>query len=188
MGHFLLSMVLLGAAVALWWRARSERTERADAAPRVVTLATRSLLFFGMLAITAGTFASAAGPHSGGDGTDDVVPRLEVFGVDTLDTLIKWHGRTGTLLGLVTLLALYLARKHGGSPALKRALTVTALLVASQGVIGLVQYLLQLPAGIVWIHIVVATLTWIAILVAVAAAGALHPREARRPAPAAVRA
>ncbi len=188
MGHFLLSMVLLGAAVALWWRARAERAERAAAAPRPVTLATRSLLFFGLLAITAGTFTSAAGPHSGGDGTNDVVPRLTIFGVDTLDTLIHWHGRTGTLLGLATLFALWLARKHGASDQVKRALAAVALLVASQGVVGFVQYELQLPAGIVWVHIVIATLTWIAILVAVAAAGALHPAEARRPAPAAVRA
>jgi len=51
-----------------------------------------------------------------------------------------------------------------------------------------VQYLLQLPAGLVWVHIVVATAAWLTILVAVAAAGALRPAEARRPAPAAVRA
>jgi cytochrome c oxidase assembly protein subunit 15 len=188
MGHFLLSMALLGAAVALWWRARSERSERADAQPRKVVLATRALVPLGLLAITAGTFASAAGPHSGGDGTNDVVPRLTVFGTNTLDTLIHWHGRTGTLLGLATLGAWYLARKHGASPVLKRALTTIALLVASQGVVGFIQYELQLPAGIVWVHIVIATLTWVAILVAVAAAGALAPAEARRPAAAAVRA
>ncbi len=188
MGHFLLSMALLGAAVALWWRARSERSERADAQPRKVVLATRALVPLGLLAITAGTFASAAGPHSGGDGTNDVVPRLTVFGTNTLDTLIHWHGRTGTLLGLATLGAWYLARKHGASPALKRALTTIALLVASQGVVGFIQYELQLPAGIVWVHIAIATLTWVAILVAVAAAGALAPAEARRPAAAAVRA
>ncbi len=188
MGHFLLSMLLLGAAVALWWRARAERSERAAVAPRPVTLAVRALLPLGLLAITAGTFASAAGPHSGGDGTNDVVPRLTIFGVDTLDTLIHWHGRTGTLLGLATLGAWYLARKRGAPDAVKRALTATALLVAAQGVVGFIQYELQLPAGLVWVHIVIATATWLTILVAVAAAGALHPAEARRPAPAAVRA
>jgi len=188
MGHFLLSIVLLCAAVALVWRARFEPDERPAPADRPVTLAVRALLPLGALAITAGTFASAAGPHGGGDGTADVVPRLEIFGVETLDTLIKWHGRTGTLLGLATLFAWWLARRHGADARVRRMLTATALLVASQGVIGFAQYELQLPAALVWLHVVVATATWLTILFAVAAAGRLVPAAASAPAASAARA
>ena len=43
--------------------------------------------------------------------------------------------------------------------------------------IGGVQWALELPAGIVWVHIAVATFTWVAMLWSVAAAGRLRPRE-----------
>jgi cytochrome c oxidase assembly protein subunit 15 len=52
-----------------------------------------------------------------------------------------------------------------------RALTTICVLVAAQGVIGFAQYELELPAGLVWIHVAVAASTWMAILFANAAAG-----------------
>lgn len=174
MGHFLLSMLILCVAVALVWRARFEPEQRPEPAPRRVTLATRLLLPVGALAILAGTFASAAGPHAGSAGTGEVVPRLDFWGADTLDLLIRWHGRTGTLLGLTALGAWFVARRLGGSADLRRALTAVCLLVASQGVVGFIQYELQLPAELVWLHVLIATAAWLAILFAVAAAGQLQ--------------
>jgi cytochrome c oxidase assembly protein subunit 15 len=179
MGHFLLSMVLLAAAVALYWRARRDPEELAHPRhdPRLVK-ATRALLPFGVLAITAGTLATAAGPHAGENENNDPVERLGAFG--TLDTVIHWHGRTGTLLGITALAVWFLARRWDGGPELRRALTALCLLVAAQGVIGFAQYELELPAEIVWLHILVATGAWVALLLAVAAAGRLRP--ARQPA------
>ena len=174
MGHFLLSMLILCAAVALVWRAGFEPEQRPAPAPRRVTLLTRLLLPVGALAIVAGTFASAAGPHAGSAGTGEVVPRLDFWGAGTLDSLIHWHGRTGTLLGLCALAAWFVARRSGGPDELRRALTAVCLLVAAQGVVGFVQYELRLPAEIVWLHVVIATGTWVAILFAVAAAGRLE--------------
>ena len=179
MGHFLLSMVLLAAAVALYWRARHEPEEldRPRHDGRLVK-ATRVLLPVGALAIVAGTLATAAGPHAGENEENDPVSRIDAFG--TLDTVIHWHGRTGTLLGLTALVVWFLARRWGGDAELRRALTALCLLVAAQGVIGFAQYELELPAEIVWLHILVATGAWIALLLAVAAAGRLSP--ARQPA------
>ena len=37
------------------------------------------------MTIFAGTAATAAGPHTGGTGTDDVVPRLVFKGAETLN-------------------------------------------------------------------------------------------------------
>jgi cytochrome c oxidase assembly protein subunit 15 len=178
MGHFLLSMVLLAAAVALYWRARREPEELAEPRhdPRLVK-ATRVLLPVGALALAAGTLATAAGPHAGENEENDPVSRLDTFG--TLDTVIHWHGRTGTLLGVSALVVWYLARRWRASAELRRALTALCLLVAAQGVIGFAQYELELPAEIVWLHILVATGAWIALLLAVAAAGRLNP--ARQP-------
>ena len=167
MGHFALSMLILASAVALYWRASHEPGERPLQDRRVV-LATRALLPIGALAIFAGTVATAGGPHPGSAGTGEVVPRLTWLPVDDL---IHWHGRSGTLLGLSALAAWFIARRFGADRAVRRSLTALCLLVASQGVVGFVQYELELPAGIVWVHVVLATFTWLAVLFAVASAG-----------------
>jgi cytochrome c oxidase assembly protein subunit 15 len=180
MAHFLLSMLILCAAVALYWRARREPDQLARPShDRRLVRATRVLLPVGALALVAGTVATAAGPHAGENEEDDPVGRLDLFG--TLDTVIHWHGRTGTLLGLSALAVWFLARRWGGSAELRRALTALCLLVAAQGVIGFAQYELELPAEIVWFHILVATAAWIALLFAVAAAGRLSPAPAPAP-------
>jgi len=173
MGHFLLSMLILACAVALFWRARHEPGERPVNDRRVV-LATRSLLGFGGLALFAGTVATAAGPHPGSAGTGEVVGRI---GWQSLDALIHWHGRTGTLLGLAAVGTWFLARRLGADHATRRALTALCLLVAAQGLIGFAQYELNLPAELVWVHIVVASSAWVSILFANAAAGRLAPRS-----------
>lgn len=172
MAHFLLSMAILAAAVALYWRARHDPASR-PAVARPARLATRALLPLGGLAIVAGTLATAAGPHPGHTSADEPIGRLDVL---ALDTLIHWHGRTGTLLGLASLLAWWLARRHGAPRPLRVSLTVLCLLVAAQGVIGFIQYELALPAGLVWLHVVVASAAWIAILFANAAT----PRPVRQ--------
>jgi cytochrome c oxidase assembly protein subunit 15 len=172
MGHFLLSMVILATAVALYWRARYEPGERPVNDRRTV-LAVRALLPLGALALFAGTLATAAGPHPGSAGTGEVVPRIDLL---NLDALIHWHGRTGTLLGLASVAAWFVARRLGADPQTRRALTALCLLVAAQGLVGFVQYELDLPAELVWLHIVVATMAWISILFANAAVGAL-PRK-----------
>ena len=54
------------------------------------------------------------------------------------------------------------------------------VLLAAQGLVGSVQYELKLPSDMVWVHVALATLTWLAVLWAVAAAGSLQPRQRRR--------
>ena len=61
-------------------------------------------------------------------------------------------------------------------------LTVLCLLLASQGIVGFIQYETKLPTEIVWVHIALATATWLAVLWSVAAAGRLEPRSAPEPA------
>jgi cytochrome c oxidase assembly protein subunit 15 len=50
--------------------------------------------------------------------------------------------------------------------------------MAAQGLVGSVQYELRLPAEMVWVHVGLATFTWLALLWSVAAAGRLIPRKA----------
>jgi heme A synthase len=60
-------------------------------------------------------------------------------------------------------------------------LTALGVLIAAQGLVGSVQYELQLPTEMVWIHVGLATVTWLVILWSVAAAGRLVPRAAPQP-------
>src|SRR3954468_24249845 len=69
--HFLLSMALLVACVALAWRATYEPGERPPAHDRLTMWTVRALLVPGGLTLALGTIATAAGPHAGGEGTGD---------------------------------------------------------------------------------------------------------------------
>ena len=50
---------------------------------------------------------------------------------------------------------------------------MTASLLAAQGVVGILQYQLELPSEIVWVHVALATLTWVGFVHVRAAAGRL---------------
>ncbi len=173
MAHFLLSQLILAAAVTLAWRAHHEPGEERPTEGRRAVLWTRALLPLTAWVLFMGTVATASGPHPGASDGDEVVTRLSFHGGDTLDWVIHWHGRFSTLLGIAALaLWVYLRRTRAGV-GVRRAVTVLCLMLAAQGVVGLVQYENELPAGIVWVHVVLATLTWLSVLWAVAAAGRL---------------
>jgi cytochrome c oxidase assembly protein subunit 15 len=180
-GHFLVSMTLLVAAVALAWRATFEPGERPPATDRVATWSVRALLVPGAITLALGTIATAAGPHAGGEGTHDIVPRLRWRGSGTLDWAIHQHGAVATLLGLASVGVWFLLRARAADPRTRSALTAVCVLVACQGFVGSAQYALHLPAEIVWFHVVLASLTWLALLWAAAAAGRLAPRGAAVP-------
>lgn len=179
MSHYLLSMLILVACVVLDWRARHEPGELAAAAPadRLLTRGAWTLVPLGATTIFAGTAATAAGPHAGGAGTGDVIKRLDFKGSQTLSFVIEQHARLATLLGIVAVVLWFLARRRGVTSAGRAPLTWLCVLLALQGVIGGVQYKLELPAEIVWVHVTLAAVTWLAILWVVVAAGRLVPRH-----------
>jgi cytochrome c oxidase assembly protein subunit 15 len=182
MGHYALAMLMLVAAVALVWRSRYEPGERPRSLDKAGVWAVRALLALGALTIFAGTAATAAGPHAGGAGTGDEIDRLEWMGIDTLEWAIRMHGRIATVFGLAVVAVWFTLRRRGAREDVLRPLAVTAALVAVQGAVGGIQYLLELPAEIVWVHVALAALTWIALLWAVAAAGRPAPDSMALPA------
>jgi cytochrome c oxidase assembly protein subunit 15 len=169
-GHYLLSCALLVAGAVLVWRVRRGPDAVTPTHPRATVLATRALAVYGGLILIAGSFATAAGPHAGGAGTGDYVERLS--GVK-LDTLIQIHGHAAAVMGgLAVLLWLFArSRRGGGSATLMRALTVACVLLAIQGIIGLVQYHNALPAAVVWAHVSLAAVLWLSLVFAALAAG-----------------
>src|SRR3954447_15633862 len=177
MSHFLVSMLILAGAVTLAWRARHEPTAEA-ANDRTAVLATRALLPLAAWVLFLGTVSTASGPHPGSSGTGEVVTRLSFHGSDTMTWVIHWHGRFSTLFGLSAVALWFFLRRQKAAPALRRAVTVLCLLLAAQGIVGAIQYESGLPAEIVWVHVVLATCTWLAVLFSVAAAGRLAPAHA----------
>jgi heme a synthase len=173
MGHYLLSMAILVVAGTLAWRARPafERGER-PAADRLTARAVWTLFALGGVTIFAGTAATAAGPHAGGEGTGDVVHRFDFKGSTTVNWLINRHGVLAAVLGLLAVATWWIARRRGADAELRTRLTRICLLLAVQGVVGIVQFQLELPAEIVWVHVALATLTWVGIVLAAVQVGA----------------
>ena len=175
MAHFLVSLSILVAAFTLMWRARmpDDRAPEPVEARRTV-LAARAIAPLAAWVLFLGTVATGSGPHPGTHG-DEVASRLSFRGGETMDWVIHWHGRFSTFFGLCAV-ALWLYLRHVGAGAgLRRAVTTLCLLVAAQGVVGFIQYENRLPAGLVWVHVVLATLTWVTVLWTVASAGRLAP-------------
>ena len=178
-GHFLLSMLLLIACVALVWKARYEPETRPPGADTLTRWAIRGLVALGGVTLAAGTVATAAGPHAGGDGTGDVVPRLDFRGAETFDWAIHQHGAIATVLGLAAVGIWFLARARRVSKVTQDSLTGVCVLLACQGFVGAAQYAMEVPASMVWIHVVLAGLTWLALLWAAASSGQGAEQEAR---------
>jgi cytochrome c oxidase assembly protein subunit 15 len=176
MAHFSLSLLILVAAVALAWRSTYEPGARPRSDSRASVWSIRALLPLGALAIFAGTAATAAGPHSGGF-TGQVVHRLHFKGADTLTWTIHQHATIAALFGVAVIAVWLLERRRDPSARTLEPLTVLGVLLAAQGLVGSVQYELKLPSEMVWVHVSLATFTWLALLWAVAAAGSLVPDE-----------
>ncbi len=164
--HYMASiLLLLVPAVMLVWRAgRDTSAPREPGAPdRIVRGSVLALLPLGILALAAGTLATASGPHGGGAGTGDYVERFDIHGTGTLEWIVQRHGALAAIFGIAIVVAWVLARTRGAGMRLTLTLTAAAMLVALQGVLGLIQYGLELPHALVWVHVSLSAITWVAV-------------------------
>ncbi len=178
MSHFILSMLLLDAAFALAWCSRYEPWERRRSSDRLGVWAVRGLVPVGQLTILAGTIATASGPHAGAH-EGQLVHRFDFEGTGTLEWVVQRHAAIATAFGIAAIAVWLLLRREGGEGRALEPLTVVIGLLGLQGIVGGVQWALELPAEIVWAHVALATATWLAMLWTVATAGRLEPRRAR---------
>ena len=147
--HFLLSIVLIAGATSL----RAQRfasLEKQDSAPLVKKIATAHIAV-SFLVLFLGTLVTGAGPHAG----DATAPRFP-FDLRTMawlhaDSVIALFGIT---FGLFVV--------QGASAHTKKRLKIFVAIALSQGLIGYVQWYLDLPELIVGLHLVGSTLVWIA--------------------------
>lgn len=153
-GHFLVSGVLIVAAVVLHRRAGEPAGPTVAVVPAPLRLMTRGLLGIVAAVLVVGTAVTGTGPHAG----DPESPRM---GFD-LAVVSQLHADLVMLLiGLsvalwVALLAL------GAPPAVRRAAAVLVVVELAQGLIGFVQYFSDLPVLLVGFHLLGATLVLIA--------------------------
>jgi heme a synthase len=181
MAHFALSMLILVAAATLAWRARGDGAPAPRSSDRTAVWAVRSLAPLAAVVLFAGTAATASGPHSGG-AVGQLIKRLHFEGADTLNWTIHAHGAIAFIFGIAAVLVWVLLERRQADAELRRAVSFVCVLVAVQGVVGTAQYETHLPSELVWVHVVLATFTWLCVLWSVAAAGRLQPRPAGSPA------
>jgi cytochrome c oxidase assembly protein subunit 15 len=177
MSHFILSMLLLDAAFALAWCARYEPWERRRSSDRLGVWAVRGLIPLGQLTILAGTIATASGPHAGAH-EGQLVHRFDFEGTATLEWVVQRHAALAATFLLAAIAVLLLLRRPGGDRRAARPLSAVIGLLAVQAIIGGVQWTMELPSEIVWLHVAMATTIWLAMLWAVATAGRLESRRA----------
>jgi heme a synthase len=153
--HFLVALLALGGAVVVALEAvREERGAAAISLPAELRWAGLALVIACLGLVVTGTFSTAAGPHSG---DPDVVERLW-----HLDDAVYLHVRVTAVFGALFLFVLgLLAARRNMAPRLFRvALALLGVLVLQMGV-GELQWRLELPWGIVAVHVALAAAVWV---------------------------
>lgn len=181
--HYMVSLLLLvvPAAVLTWKAGRDTSAPRQHlAADKLTARTVFALLPVGAVALWAGTLATAAGPNSGGEGTGDVVKRFDVHGTGTLEWIVHRHGAISAIFGLLIVAAWGVAKWRKAGERLTLVLALAGMLVAVQGMLGLIQYGLELPGELVWVHVTLATLTWTTVVWAWLVAGSARRFSAPR--------
>ncbi|MBA2359761.1 MAG: COX15/CtaA family protein [Actinobacteria bacterium] len=154
MVHFLVALLALGGAIVVFLEAtRLERGAPALEFPRELRIAALALTAACLGLVVTGTFTTAAGPHSG---DPDVVDRL-----GELPDALYVHVRITAVFGCIFLFVLgYLAARR---QVARRAFTFgvgLVVLLLAQMAVGELQWRLELPWGIVVVHVALAAAVW----------------------------
>ncbi|MEU4406834.1 COX15/CtaA family protein [Streptosporangium sp. NPDC023963] len=173
--HFLVSVGMIAAAYALYARARQgENRDRSEGGSRQPVHRHVRTLAFALVAavfvlLVVGVVVTGTGPHSG----DEMASR---FGFD-IETVARIHADVAyVVVGLTFALAFALHITDAPGYARRAAWTLLAV-EAAQGVVGYVQYFLGVPAALVNLHVLGATLVWLCALRVLFATGPRGPRD-----------
>ncbi len=177
MAHFTGSMIIAIAGVALIWRSMHEPGSRPRSDDKLAVWSIRGLVVFTAAAWISGMATTAAGPHAGGNPGE--VDRWEPRGGDSLEWVVHRHGRVADVLGILAVGVWLLLWRRKASRELRLNSTIFVVLVGIQGLIGSIQWNQQLPAELVWLHVIFGTLCWISALWFACVAGRLRPADER---------
>ena len=153
MAHFLLALVVLAvsliAVLEAWSLLRGRGAPLAP--PRLLRL---SLLFAAscLALVVTGAFATAAGPHPGGE---------EIRRLGILTEAVYVHVRATAVFGVAFLVVFaYLYRHRRRSPLLFRAAAALLALLLTQMAVGEIQWRSELPWWLVLVHVALAAAIW----------------------------
>jgi len=147
MGHFLLSMALVADAVVLHRRAgEPDQGRRRPDVPVTTRRLSWAVVGLTGLVLLVGTAVTGTGPHGG----DPDVERLPF----AIREVVRVHAGLAWVLTALLLVVMVRTRRGG--------LVLAA--VAAQITIGYVQYFNGVPEFLVGLHVLGATLVWIAVL------------------------
>ena len=158
MAHLLLSMLLVAGAVVVTLEARGlNEGHVAPLVPREVQLLGYAFTTACLVLLLSGTFATAAGPHSGGG------KHIDRFA--TLQPTVYAHAAVvAVFLGTLLFSLGYLAARRERSPRLFAfGVAVLAVLMVQMGV-GELQWRTHLPWGVVLVHVILAATVWAAVV------------------------
>ena len=152
--HFLLALLALGGAIVVAFEAvREERGGGGISFPAELRWAGIGLVTACLMLVVSGTFSTAAGPHSG---DPDVVERLW-----HLDDALYLHVRVTAVFGALFLFVLgLLAARRATAPRLFRFALLLLVVLVCQMAVGELQWRLELPWGIVALHVALAAAVW----------------------------
>ena len=153
--HFLLSIVIIAAALSLRQRAHGITPTPTHLSPLTILLG-RLALGLSAIVIVVGTVVTGSGPHAG----DSTAARFP-FDAKTM----SWIHADLVIALIGVTVALMIAIKLGESAATSlfwgRKVRLFLIVVLSQGAIGYLQYFTGLPEALVAAHIAGATLVWL---------------------------
>ena len=156
--HFLLSMVLIAFALALYERNADSGDGTADPVVRnEVVWLVRALVGVAILVLVAGTMVTGSGPHSG----DADHPARTGF--DAAE--VAWlHADLVTLFCGLVIALLVAIRLSDAPPRVGQRARVVLYVTVGQGALGYVQYFTGVPWVLVAFHVLGATLLWVSVL------------------------
>ncbi len=152
--HFLVSMPLIAAAVALHVRSREPdgATLRPPSAP--IRWLGRSVVAAAAIVLALGTLVTGSGPHGG----DRSVTRI---GFEPA-VISQLHANAVMLLIGLTVAIGVVLRVTGASRHAQRAALTLVLIELAQGGLGYLQFFTGLPVVLVALHVLGACLVWLA--------------------------
>lgn len=158
--HLLLSIALLAGATIVVLEARGAQVGRTQ--PLVPHEVQRLGLVSAIACfalIVAGSFATAAGPHSGGGAADDI-DRL-----GRLEPIVYGHGALVGIFLCAFLFTLgYLAARRDRSRRLFAFGVGVLVLLVAQMSLGEIQWRTHLPWGLVLAHVFLAAAVWVGVV------------------------
>ena len=152
MTHFMVGIALLSVAVVLTLRANHAGGRGTLAVSRRALRWTRIYLVLLLVAVTAGTATTGAGPHAGGKGAK----RVDIG----LSDMSRIHAELVWVTAIALLVVLWTLWRTDAPTHVQESGRVLLGVMVIQGVIGYTQYFTHLPAVLVGVHVVGATVVW----------------------------